>query len=88
MCKGVTAPSTKPVLEQWRQPYRDGVLSKEEMEQYWNEGFLLKHDLIPTDLLESVKESISRWGSHISLRAELAWEPFLQPLLSSLAACL
>ncbi|CAL5220437.1 g2452 [Coccomyxa viridis] len=60
MCKGVTAPSTKPVLEQWRQPYRDGVLSKEEMEQYWNEGFLLKHDLIPTELLESVKESISR----------------------------
>ena len=60
MCKGVAAPSTKSVLEQWRQPYRDGVLTKEEMEQYWNEGYLLKHDLIPTELLESVKEAISR----------------------------
>ena len=60
MCKGMAAPPEKPVLEQWRQPYRNGVLTKEEMEKYWNEGYLLKKDLIPAELLDSVKQAISR----------------------------
>ena len=54
------APSDNSVLEQWRQPYRDGVLTREEMERYWDEGYLLKHDLIPAELLEAVKQAISR----------------------------
>ena len=33
-------PRIDSVLEQWRQPYRDGVLTKEEMERYWDEGYL------------------------------------------------
>ena len=57
------APSEDSVLEQWRQPYRDGVLTKEEMERYWDEGYLVKHDLIPAELLEAVKQAISRSGS-------------------------
>ena len=60
MCKGMVAPSDNSVLEQWRQPYRDGVLTREEMERYWDEGYLLKHDLIPAELLEAVKQAISR----------------------------
>ena len=60
MCKGMVAPSDDSVLEQWRQPYRDGVLTREEMERYWDEGYLLKHDLIPAELLEAVKQAISR----------------------------
>ena len=63
MCKGMTSPPEMSVLEQWRQPYRDGVLTREEMEQYWNEGYLVKHDLIPAELLEAVKQAISRSAS-------------------------
>ena len=54
------SPLQSSVLEQWRQPYRDGVLTKKEMEQYWNEGYLVKHNLLPTELLEAVKQAISR----------------------------
>lgn len=53
------------MLEQWRQPYRDGVLTREEMEQYWNEGYLLKHDLLPAELLEPVKQGIARCGNRL-----------------------
>ena len=58
------------MLEQWRQPYRDGVLTREEMEQYWNEGYLVKHDLIPAELLETVKQAISRSASNASTRIQ------------------
>ena len=58
----MAAPSEDSVLEQWRQPYRNGVLTREEMERYWDEGYLLKHDLIPAELLEAVKQAISRFS--------------------------
>jgi len=71
MCKGMAAPPEKPVLEQWRQPYRNGVLTKEEMEQYWNEGYLLKKDLIPAELLDSVKQAISRQDTALWIHVKL-----------------
>ena len=64
MCKGMASPPQTSVLEQWRQPYRDGVLTREDMEKYWNEGYLVKHDLIPAELLDAVKQAISRSASH------------------------
>lgn len=49
------------VMDQWRRPYTAGVLTEEELEHYWNEGYLIKKDLLPKELLEPVKQAINRY---------------------------
>jgi hypothetical protein len=45
---------------QWRQPYRDGLLTKEELQQYWEQGFVVKHNVFTSEELQPSKEAITR----------------------------
>ena len=60
MCKGVSCNDDKPAIEGWQRPYTEGVLTKEELEHYWREGYVVKKDLLPKEQLEPVIESINR----------------------------
>ena len=60
MCKGVSCNDGKPALEGWQRPYTEGVLTKEELEHYWREGYVVKKDLLNKEQLEPVIESINR----------------------------
>lgn len=45
---------------QWRQPYRDGLLTREELQQYWEQGFVVKHNVFSPEELQPSKDAISR----------------------------
>ncbi len=60
MCKGEAPVDDSPVMKSWRRPYTEGVLTREELQQYWDEGFLVKKDLLTVEQLEPVKDAINR----------------------------
>lgn len=60
MCKGVSCNDDTPAIEGWQRPYTEGVLTKEELEHYWREGYVVKKDLLTKGQLEPVIESINR----------------------------
>ncbi|KAK9903937.1 hypothetical protein WJX75_000915 [Coccomyxa subellipsoidea] len=47
-------------MKSWRRPYTEGVLTEEELQQYWEEGFVVKEGLLPKEQLENVKNAIKR----------------------------
>ena len=63
MCKGASCSDDKPAIEGWQRPYTEGVLTKEELEHYWREGYVVKKDLLTKEQLEPVIESINRCGA-------------------------
>lgn len=42
----------------WRIPFRDGSLTKEEVEQYWTKGYVIKH-LFDPDELEPARRALA-----------------------------
>jgi predicted GTPase len=71
MCKGMVVAEDNFVVKQWRRPYTEGVLTEEELEHYWSEGYVVKKNLLTAEQLEPVKEAINR-------RALVLWLPHLQ----------
>lgn len=60
MCKGVSSAGDRPVLESWERPYTEGLLTREELDHYWREGYVVKKDVLTKEQLEPVIEAINR----------------------------
>ncbi len=54
------SPGFSTAVLDWRQPFREGLLTKEELEQYWEEGYVVKHDVFSAEELRPAKEAVSR----------------------------
>jgi hypothetical protein len=71
MCKGAVHVEESRVMKSWRRPYTEGVLTEEELQQYWEEGFVVKEGLLPKEQLENVKNAIKRCAYFIVFLALL-----------------
>lgn len=71
MCKGAVHAEESRVMKSWRRPYTEGVLTEEELQQYWEEGFVIKEGLLPKEQLENVKNAINRCAFFIDFHALL-----------------
>lgn len=60
MCKGAVLAEDNRVMKSWRRPFTEGVLTEEELQQYWDEGFVVKKDLLSKEQLDAVKNAINR----------------------------
>lgn len=56
----VRAAATAPPadISSWRKPYSAGTLSADELEQFWEEGYVIKHGLFSEFELEPVRAAI------------------------------
>jgi ectoine hydroxylase-related dioxygenase (phytanoyl-CoA dioxygenase family) len=50
--------SSNPV-EAWRRDFTSGPLTAEEFTQFFEDGYVIKHDLLPLQLLDTVLDSVS-----------------------------
>ena len=50
------------MAHRWRQPFIEGVLTREELEQYWTEGYVVKNDLLEKQQLDSVRTAVARYA--------------------------
>eukprot|EP00884_Botryococcus_braunii_P019311 jgi/Botrbrau1/6063/Bobra.177_1s0003.1 len=57
---------------QWRQPYRDGLLTKEELQQYWEQGFVVKHNVFTSEELQPSKDAITRCVDQVAKKLHQA----------------
>lgn len=44
----------------WRQPFREGLLTKEELQHYWEHGFVVKHNVFNPEELQPAKDAVAR----------------------------
>ena len=51
-------PPFHPDVAAWRRPYNVGPLSPEEVDHFYEYGFVIKHDLLPPTLLDPVIASV------------------------------
>lgn len=51
-------PPLSKEIESWQRDYTPGPLTEEEFRQFFEDGFVIKHNLIKHDQLESVIHSI------------------------------
>ncbi len=49
-----------PAPDGWVRPWTPGLLSPEELEQYWQDGFVIKHGVFTPQELQPVMEAIDR----------------------------
>lgn len=45
-------------LQRWELPFTPGPLSVQELAEYWQEGYIVKHGLLSEDLLQSAREAV------------------------------
>lgn len=61
------APSTLPAPEGWVRPWTPGLLTPEELEQYWRDGFVVKRDVFTSQELRPVMDAIDRQAALLAL---------------------
>lgn len=44
----------------WRQPFREGLLTAEELQHYWEHGFVVKQNVFTPDELQPAKDAVAR----------------------------
>ncbi|KAL4452431.1 hypothetical protein ABPG75_008093 [Micractinium tetrahymenae] len=62
------APTTVPAPEGWVRPWSPGLLSPEELEQYWRDGFVVKNNVFKPEELRPVMEAIDRMVDELAQR--------------------
>lgn len=62
------APSTLPAPEGWVRPWTPGLLTPEELEQYWRDGFVVKRDVFTSQELRPVMDAIDRMVDELAQR--------------------
>lgn len=79
------APTTAPAPEGWVRSWTPGLLSPEELEQYWRDGFVVKHGVFTPQELRPVMDAIDRWGGTAGAcercqRPRVGCWPLMQPI--------
>ncbi|KAL4450112.1 hypothetical protein ABPG77_010781 [Micractinium sp. CCAP 211/92] len=59
---------TAPAPDGWVRPWTPGLLSPEELEQYWQDGFVVKHGVFTPQELQPVMEAIDRMVDELAER--------------------
>lgn len=62
------APTTAPAPEGWVRSWTPGLLSPEELEQYWRDGFVVKHGVFTPQELRPVMDAIDRMVEELAER--------------------